>query len=254
MGDITNRALPGSLQLRATYNNAGQILKDWNASGTSGTRTNTYSYFASGSPFAGLLQTKIDGRNTTNAYSYDDWLRATNMACTGTLAEQNLTTTWQYEPRGFVTSIAEQFASTNTGPATSMQRSFDPYGQLASENVSAGSFAYGSSQSWNAAGRRTGLGIGSASYGFGWQADGNLTFASDPTGSGSYSLLKHGAEIDILDKHAQTPLHVAALAGNLAVGKKLLKSRGKHRRPQRGGSNHCILPPMPIKSNLFGCC
>ncbi len=187
MGDLTNRAMPGNLQWRATYSNAGQILKDWNMNGTPGTRTNSYSYFVSGSPFAGLLQTKIDGRNTTNNYSYDDWLRPTNMACTGSLPEQNLTTTWQYEPRGFVTQIGEQFASTNTGPATAIQRSFDPYGQLASESVNAGSFSYGTSQSWDDAGRRSILNIGGAAYGFGWQADGNLTFASNPTGNGSYS-------------------------------------------------------------------
>ena len=175
------------LQWRATYNNAGQMLKDWNASGSSGTRTNHLRLFCQWQSLCWFAANQDRWTQHDHAYSYDDWLRATNMACTGTLPEQNLTTTWQYEPRGFVTSIAEQFASTNTGTATSVQRSFDPYGQLASEYVSAGSFAYGSSQSWNAAGRRTGLGIGSASYGFGWQADGNLTFASNPTGNGSYS-------------------------------------------------------------------
>jgi YD repeat-containing protein len=187
MGDLTSRSMPGNLQWRAAYNNAGQITNDWLVgTGSAGTRTNTYAYFTGGSPFAGLLQTKTDGRGVTCAYSYDDWLRATNMAYSGSLPEQQLTTTLQYEPRGFVTSIAEQFASTNTGAATSVQRTFDPYGQLSSESVNGGSVSYGSSQSWDAAGRRTQLNIGTASYGFGWRADGNLISASDPTGNGGY--------------------------------------------------------------------
>ena len=33
-----------------------------------GTRTNTYTYFASGSPLAGLLQTKTDGRSVSSNY------------------------------------------------------------------------------------------------------------------------------------------------------------------------------------------
>ena len=187
MGNVVNRSMPGSLQWRATFNNAGQMLQDWNQAGGSGTRTNAYTYFAGGSPFAGLLQTKTDGRGVTCAYSYDDWLRATNLAYNGSLAEQNLTTAYQFEPRGLLTGITEQFASTNTGPATSVTRTFDPYGQLSGESVNGGSFGYSSGQSWDAAGRRTQLTIGGAGYGYGWRADGNLVAASDPTGNGSYT-------------------------------------------------------------------
>ncbi|MGA2279196.1 MAG: glycohydrolase toxin TNT-related protein [Verrucomicrobiota bacterium] len=192
MGDLTNCTIPGSSQWQATYNNAGQMLQGQNFGGGNPTRTTTYSYFSSGNSFAGLLQTKTDGRGTSCTYSYDDWLRPTNMACSGSLPEQNLTTTWQYEPRGFVTGTTEQFASTNTGPTTTISHSFDPYGQLSSESVSAGSFGYGSSQSWDAAGRRSQLGVGGGNYGFGWQADGSLVAASDPTGSGAYSYYTAG--------------------------------------------------------------
>jgi RHS repeat-associated protein len=108
------------------------------------------------------------------------------MVCSGSLPEQNLTTAWQYEPRGFITGYTEQFASTNTGPSTSVQRSYYPYGILSSESVSAGSFSYGTKQHFDAAGRRSELTIGSGSYGFGWRADGSLFSSSDSTGSGSY--------------------------------------------------------------------
>src|SRR6185437_12813212 len=187
MGDLTNRTMPGGLQWQGTYNNAGEILQDRVVgSGGAGQRTNTYAYYSSGSPFAGLLATKTDARGVSCAYSYDDWLRTTNMACSGTAAEQDLTTSWQYEPRGYVTSITEQFASTNTGPATSVQRSYDPYGQLASESVSAGAFSYSLGQNFDTAGRRTVLGTPGGAYTFGWQADGSLIAASDPTGGGAY--------------------------------------------------------------------
>ena len=55
MGDLTNRTMPGGLQWQATYNNAGQMLQEQNVGGGIATRTNTYSYFSSGNPFAGLL-------------------------------------------------------------------------------------------------------------------------------------------------------------------------------------------------------
>ena len=186
MGDVTNRTMPGGLQWQATYNNVGQMLQEQNLGGGNATRTTTYSYFSSGSPFAGLLETKTDGRGTVSTYAYDDWLRPTNMAYSGSLPEQNMTTTWHYEPRGYVTGITEQFASTNTGPTTIISRSYDPYGQLSLASVSDGSFSYGTSQSWDAAGHRTILNAGGGSYGFTWRADGVMTSASEPTGGGSY--------------------------------------------------------------------
>jgi YD repeat-containing protein len=162
-------------------------LWEQNASTGNATRTTTYTYYASGSPFAGLLATKTDGRGVTCTYSYDNWLHDATNVCTGLLSEENLTTVRQYEPRGYVTNYAEWFASTNTGPATSVQRTFDPYGQVATEAVSDGAFAYNAFQTWDATGRRSQLNVGNASYGYGWQADGSLTNASNPTGSGTYT-------------------------------------------------------------------
>ena len=188
LNDLTNRTMPGSLQWQATYNNAGQMLQERNVSGNSATRTNRYAYFASGGPFAGMLQTKTDGRGVTCTNVYDDRLRVTTNIYAGSLPEQNLTTIWRYEPRGFATNITEQFASTNTGLATSLLRAYDAYGQLASESVSVGGSAFSSiSQNWDAAGRRSVLNFGSWSYGFGWRADGMLVAASDTAGGGAYS-------------------------------------------------------------------
>lgn len=187
LGDLTNRTMPGGVQWQATYSQAGQKLQEQNAAAGNTTRTTTCTYYAAGSPFAGLMATETDGRGTYCTYAYDNWLRDTTNVCTGSLPEQNLTSICEYEPRGYVTNYSEYFASTNTGPATSVQRTYDPYGQLATESVNDGTFAYGASQGWDAAGRRTALTLGSANYGYAWQADGSLTYASDPTGSGAYS-------------------------------------------------------------------
>jgi YD repeat-containing protein len=192
LNDLTNRVMPGNnLVYMASYNPAGQMQREWNVSGSSFARSNNYSYFASSSAFAGLLQTKSDGRGVSCVYSYDSWLRATNFAYSGSLAEQDLTTTLQYEPRGFITNVTEQFTGTNTIPAVSVQRSYDVYGQLASESVN-GSFAYNDTQTWDAAGRRAQLNLGAAGYGFGWQADGGLIAANDSTGGGVYSYTTAG--------------------------------------------------------------
>jgi RHS repeat-associated protein len=186
MGDVTNRLTPDGVQWQATFNNAGQETQEQNSIGGSATRSTTYTYYPVGSPYVGSLQTKTDGRGVVAAYSYDDWLRPTNVVYTGSLGEQDLTTSLQYDPRGYVTSIAEQFTGTNTIPATSVTRTYDPYGQLASESVNGGSSGYSASQNWDATGRRTQLSFGnSSSYGFGWQADGGLIAVSDSTGNGA---------------------------------------------------------------------
>jgi len=187
LNDLTNRTIPGGLQWQAAYNNAGQLLQEQNVGAGSSTRTTTYSYFAIGNPFAGLLLTKTDGRDVTCTYGYDNWLHITTNVYTGSLPEQNLTTILQYEPRGFVTNYSEHFATSNTGPVTSVQRQYDPYGQLVAESVNGGLFTYSSTQNWDATGRRTKLGIGSGSYGFAWRADGSLISAADVTGIGNYS-------------------------------------------------------------------
>jgi RHS repeat-associated protein len=188
LNDLTNRAMPGSnLIYAASYSPAGQILNERNLSGGSFARSNNYSYFASGTPFAGLLQTRTDGRGVSCLYAYDSWLRATNFAYTGPLAEQDLTTTLQYEPRGYITNVTEQFTGTNTAPAASVQRSYDVYGQLTSDAANNGSFAYSDTQTWDAAGRRAQLNFGAAKYGFGWQADGSLISANDSTDGGVHT-------------------------------------------------------------------
>ncbi|MGH7978637.1 MAG: RHS repeat-associated core domain-containing protein, partial [Limisphaerales bacterium] len=187
LNDLTNRTMPGNLVWQASYNDAGQMSQEQVVGGGNITRTTSYFYYPSASPFAGLLSEKIDGRGTTCNYLYDDWLRTTNMTCTGALPEQNVTTTWQYEPRGYLDRMTEQFANSGTGPSTSIQRSYNPYGELSGESVSDGSFSYSTHQSWGVTGRRSMLNFGGNDYSFGYQADGNMISVGDSTGAGAYS-------------------------------------------------------------------
>jgi RHS repeat-associated protein len=197
-GDVTNRVMPGGLKWQAIYNNAGQKLQDWNLDGgTTGTRTNTQTYFSAGSPFAGLPQTSTDGRGVTCTHNYDDWLRPVTNIYTGPLPEHNLTAIALFDLRGFPAFFSEQFTNPASGPAAWAQRSNDANGLLFSETISAGGNYYVSaSDNWDSAGRRTGLGLSAQlstfNYSYGWRADGLLASILGPTGGDNYSYTTAG--------------------------------------------------------------
>ncbi len=188
LGDVTKRTMPGGLQWQATYNHAGQVLQD-RLIGTdgSGTRTNAYTYYASGSPYAGLLDTKTDGRGLVSTCSYDDWLRKSSVARTD-FYFTHVDTFWGYDARGYATNITEQYTGNGTGAHPKVvSRTFDPYGQLSSETITVDGTNFSSaSQTWDAAGRRTGLNLNGAAYNFASRADGALIYAANPTGTGNY--------------------------------------------------------------------
>lgn len=180
-GDLTNRVVPGGLSWNAAYSSAGQMLTNWNASaGGSVVRANGFTYYGSGSAFAGLLSTHTDARGVVRTDSYDDWLRVTNSAYSGSLAEQNLATSWQYDLRGLVTNIVEQFASTNTGPDTTIRRDYNPYGLLVQESVRFGTNNFYTGNAYNSVGRRASMDIGGFGASFTWRADGRLTKVDVP--------------------------------------------------------------------------
>ncbi len=182
--NLTNQLSPGTNSWRAAYNSASQKQWDFNA-GADGsvTRSNHYTY----NPTTGLLQSRVDGRGITSTLTYDDWLRPITNVYSGTLAEQNLTTSWGYDVRGLVTTISESFTLTNTGPGTSINRTYDAYSQILSESVSGGDTSYNANQSQDAAGRRKVLGIANFGFAYGWRADGLLTSVQGLSGIGNYS-------------------------------------------------------------------
>ncbi len=164
----------------ASYNSALQRQFDYDAgSGGGVTRSNHYTYNST----TGLIQTSTDGRGVTCTHTYDAFLRPITNAYSGSLAEQNLTTSWGYDPRGLVTNISESFASTNTGPSSSVARTYDANGQLQGDTVSAGNFSYQAALSRDSSGRRAALGFGAFGYNYSWRADGLLASSS----GGSYT-------------------------------------------------------------------
>lgn len=193
-GNLTNRVMPGGLNWRATYNSASQPLKEFDiGTGNLASRTNTYSYYASNSIYAGLLQTLVDGRLVTRTDTYDDWLRSTTNTYTGASNYHNLTTITRYDARGLATNISENFASTNTGNSVAIRRSYNAYRQLISEQLYTNNVvAYSANQAWDSAGRRFGLGYSGFAYNFAWRADGLLSAGLGLTGGGSYSYTDAG--------------------------------------------------------------
>jgi RHS repeat-associated protein len=182
LGQVTNRTLAGGLAWHALYNNAGKMVQEWNTgAGGIGIRTNSYIYYSASSPFAGLLHTNIDGRAVTCTHYYDDWLRPATNLYLNTIGYDHINS-WQYDVRGLVTEIYEAPAP---GEPVVIQRTYDAYGQLASENSA--------SQNWDAAGRRTRLNIGQISYGFDWRPDGRLASVANNFGSASYGYNLAGA-------------------------------------------------------------
>lgn len=176
-GLATNRTMPGGLQWNASYNNAGQMLQEWNTgAGGANTRSNTYVYFGSGSPLAGLLATNVDGRGVVCVSAYDEWLRPVTNSYFGSFPD-NRRFVWQYDVRGLTTNMMEVHGTSSV--ADRIQRKYDAYGQLVNEN--------GANQFWDAAGRRTKLDFAGFSYGFSWRADGSLIAVSTPVGGGTYS-------------------------------------------------------------------
>lgn len=188
MGNVTNRAMPGELIWRASYNNAGQILKEFNlGTGNAGARTNSYNYFGSSSPWAGLLQTRTDGRGVACTHLYDDWLRAATNTYSGTLAEHALQTERIYDARGQLITTTEIFSS-NTSPRTVVHQTYDGYGLLKSESTTVDGITVSSaSANWNSAGRRASLGFGLFGFAYDWRADGTMTSVTSPTGGGTYA-------------------------------------------------------------------
>jgi RHS repeat-associated protein len=190
----TNRLMPGGLQWSASYNNAGQELQDW-VTGTNGTTTmaNSFTYYPSGNAAAGLLQTKTEGRGVTATHTYDNWLRLINIVCSMGSPAGQLTTTWAYDARGLATNITEMNAGDSAGSdAKVVSRTFDGYGQLASESITLnGAPMSSASQGWDVAGRRTLLSLSSQAAsmtcGYGWRADGSLGSVGTPVGAASYA-------------------------------------------------------------------
>lgn len=190
LGNLTNRTMPGGLQWQARFSSAGQMLEERNlGSGGAATATNTYAYFTSGSPFAGLLQKRTDGAGVISSNTYDDFFRIVTSTSLSPLGpDYDIVNSRTYDARGLVTEMAESFGSNYV----TVYRAPDAYGQVLLEVATSANFYSYADQAWDGAGRRSRLshfiqGYNSGTRSFGWRADGLLASVSAPTGSGAYA-------------------------------------------------------------------
>lgn len=185
LGNVLSRAMPGGLSWTATYLTDGRMSGEQMSGGGASSRSMTYQYYASNSPFAGLLQVATDGRGTSRTNSYDDFLRLATVSTGGSLPEQQTTSTFSYDLNNQMLTLSQSFNNSTTGPSTSVSRSYTPANHLGSETVSlTGGSTSVTAPLWNAAGRRSGLGIQhsaslTAIIPFSYQADGLMTAAGE---------------------------------------------------------------------------
>jgi RHS repeat-associated protein len=198
-GETILRQMPESLTAKTVYDGAGRkTAEELDGTGGAVTRNFSYAYYTSGAT-KGLLNTVSDPRGFTTTTTYDAWLRPSTVNSSGSsTAQQNQNTTYGYDNRGMVSSIAQAYATAATGPSTKVTRGYDGYGQLNAETIGvdpAGGTSYSTvsqwAQSWNSAGRRSALnwqvGSGAGSqYGYAYNASGLLTQVTD-TGTYTYA-------------------------------------------------------------------
>jgi RHS repeat-associated protein len=178
LNDVISRAMPGSLSWIASYTNDGRILSEQEKNGATTARSMTYQYYATNSPFGGMLEIVTDGRGTTKTNGYDDFLRLATINSAGSAAEQNTSTTNIYDLRGLVENQVQRYNANPSDLTVGVSRSFDAYGQLGQELMFQGADLGGVGCVWDAAGRRTFMGV---ENGFSYQADGLMTAAGQST-------------------------------------------------------------------------
>jgi RHS repeat-associated protein len=179
-GHLTLREMAGGLNAEELFDNAGRIISSRLYSGSTVSRQFAYAYYPNTSVWAGLLQMTTAPRQTMTT-TYDDFLRPYTVTTAGTAAETNGTTTYGYDRRNLVTSVAQSSTANAAGPATTISRGYDGYGQLLTEALTVGGSAHSSvTQTWDAAGRRAsvneaGSTLSSPLFSYRYRADGLLS-------------------------------------------------------------------------------
>jgi RHS repeat-associated protein len=193
VGALTNRTMPGGLTWSASYDGANRVVSEQLLGGAAVNRRFSYQYFGNG-PNAGLLQGVIDlGRNVTNSLVYDPYMRVATNQTVGLIAEQNMTLISQYDVRGLATNSQQILG----GTTTTVQKTFDGYGQLTREKILVNGVTQSEfSQNWNGTGRRVQLaqiggGTGGTIY-YAYRADGLLSQVVQAEQSAYFNYGDHG--------------------------------------------------------------
>ena len=223
--EILRRSNQATLSHEETYDAAGRRVTE-RIYGLDGSvmRSFTYGYYATGTPFAGLLQT-IAGPRSTRTITYDDFMRMQSLADAGSLAETNGATSYTYDRRGLVTAVNQSSTGNAAGPATQVSRTFDGYGQMLTETVTvAGSTQSNVTQTWDAAGRRAslteaGATLSSPLFAYQYQADGALTQVTANSQNYDFAYGDNG-----LITSRTSPYRIRAITSRDPAGQVLLSS------------------------------
>ena len=167
MSQPTHRHMPGGLTHEKVYDNAGRLLSEQITNpvrpeddGTTPTaRRFSYQYYTSGREIGQLqLKTHLD-EGFAETYTYDDFLRLDTRTLAGTADLHAVALDYTYDKRGLMTQVNQVIGGGSAGiPSIDVSRSFDAYGQLRQEQVTAGGTVQSSiAQLWDDLGHRTGI-------------------------------------------------------------------------------------------------
>jgi len=153
-GNMTSRAMPGGLTWSAAYDSASRKTSEQLTQSGSTTRSHTYSYNSTGSG-AGQLSTMTDPRGIVTTYSYDSIGRRIQEAASDPGGQLGVTRSYTLDKRGLLKQVDQSYQNATLSPSSSVVRTLDPYGAIASEQVYVGGTLKDNwTQSHNAAGRR----------------------------------------------------------------------------------------------------
>ena len=177
-GNLLQRQMPGGLVWSAVYDLAARKVSEKLQQGTSTTRAFNFTYNLSGNG-AGQLATMTDPRGIVTNVSYDALGRQTQVAALdSSAAKGGVTRSFTYDKRHKITQIDQTYQNAVLSPSSSVRRSFDGYGALATEQTFvAGLLKDTWKQAHDSAGRRimlTELNNPAVPFTFKFQADGNL--------------------------------------------------------------------------------
>ena len=204
-GNPLSRTMPGGLTWTAHYDSAGRM--DWQQSDGPGSPSHrldyTYNAF-------GRINTATEQRGVTHTYnSYDDLMRVAS------ISSGDLSRSFGRDARGLLTKVVQ--TSSLMAP-TSVQRSYDGYGQLLTENVLTNGVPFSQlKQTWDSAGRRTGLSGQPASRmdrTFGYDAASRLASVTENGRTCSYTY----ADNDLLNQR-RNPWRTMTVASRDAAGR-----------------------------------
>ena len=164
---ITERIMPGGLTHGMTYDTAGRLRSEQIINGQrpdsngafATSRRFTYEYHNEGPSIGKLYRRNQLDDAITDTRTYDDLQRLDQRSLSGTDQILAVDLEYDYDLRGSVTTITQTVDGQSVSiPDVTVDRAYDGYGQLQSEQITQGSTLISSiAQLWDAQGRRSGI-------------------------------------------------------------------------------------------------